>query len=152
MIDLIRHDEVEGASNLIKSLFDEFIAEDYSAEGVENFYERISELSILERAQSGSFISVYKKGNEIAGYIELSGLNHIYLLFVKKDCQNTGIARQLINSVIIYIKDTSPEVKYITVNSAYNSLGFYEKTGFKKMADFQYKNGITTFPMRLVIE
>ena len=151
MIDIIRHDEVAGASILIKSLFDEFIAENYSAEGVENFYERISGLSILERAQSGSFISVFKKDNEIAGYIELSGINHIYLLFVKKDCQNRGIARQLINSVIIYIQDTNPDVEDITVNSTFNSLGFYEKTGFKKMADFQYKNGITTFPMRLVI-
>jgi ribosomal protein S18 acetylase RimI-like enzyme len=152
VIDLIRHDEVAGASILIKSLFDEFIAEDYSAEGVENFYERVSGLSILERAQLGSFISVFKSSNEITGYIELTGINHIYLLFVKKDCQKQGIARQLIDSLIIYMQDNYSDVKEITVNSTFNALGFYEKIGFKKIADFQLKNGITSFPMKLIIE
>ncbi len=152
MINIIRYDEVVGASKLIKSVFDEFIAEDYSAEGVLNFYKRISGLSISERAKSGSFICVFKQDNEIIGYIELSGINHIYLLFVKKDCHSRGIARQLINSVIIRIQGNNPFVKDITVNSTFNSLSFYEKIGFEKIADFQYKNGITNFPMRLVID
>lgn len=152
MIDIIGHDETSGASDLIKSLFDEFIAEDYSAEGIENFYKRISSQSILERVKSGSFINVFKSCNEIIGYIELSGINHIYLLFVKKDCQKRGIARQLIDSAIIHIQNTNSFVTDITVNSTFNSLDFYKKIGFKKMADFQYKSGITTFPMRLVIE
>jgi ribosomal protein S18 acetylase RimI-like enzyme len=151
MIDIIKHDEVIDALNLIKSVFDEFIAEEYSSEGIDNFYNCITFQSVSERVKSGSMINVFKSGNEITGYMELAGINHIYLLFVKKDCQKQGIARQLIDSLIVYMQSNYPGVKEITVNSTFNALGFYEKTGFKKIADFQFKNGITSYPMKLVI-
>ena len=151
MIERIKYDEIIDAVTLIREVFDEFILKDFSKDGVENFYKRINYQSILDRIQAGNRIYVFKTDERITGYIELSGLNHIYFLFVKKEFQKQGIAAQLIESVIIYNKDKNPGAKELTVNSTLNALGFYEKLGFNKIADYQMKNGIVSFPMSLVI-
>ena len=151
MIESIKHDELIAAGNLIKEVFDEFILKDYSNDGIDYFYKRISCQSIFDRIQAGNRIYVFKHDNNITGYIEISGLNHIYLLFVKKEFQKQGIAAELIDSVIVYIKSKNPMVEDLTVNSTLNALKFYEKLGFKKIADYQAKNGIVSFPMSLVI-
>ncbi len=152
MIESIKHDEITDAGNLIKDVFNEFIAADFSAEGIGNFYQRVSSLAIMDRIQAGNRINVFKSENEITGYIEVSGTNHIYFLFVKKDFQGQEIAKRLIESVIISIKKQYPDVNAITVNSTLNALKFYEKLGFVKIADFQMKNGIISFPMSLEIQ
>jgi len=151
MIESIKNNEIIDAGKLIKEVFDEFIADDFSEEGIGHFYQRINYRAIFERIQTGNRISVFKTDNNITGYIEVSGINHIYFLFVKKDFQKQGIAKRLVDSVIITIKNKNPDFKEITVNSTLNALQFYEKLGFVKIADFQMKNGITSFPMSLEI-
>jgi len=151
VIESIKYDEIIDAGILMKEGFDEFILKDYSMDGIENFYKRISYQSILDRIQAGNRGYVFKTADRISGYIEVSGLNHIYFLFVKKEFQNKGIALQLIDSVIDYIKSENPAVKELTVNSTLNALKFYEKLGFRKIADYQMKNSIVSFPMSLEI-
>jgi ribosomal protein S18 acetylase RimI-like enzyme len=87
----------------------------------------------------------------IAGLIEVSDVNHIYLLFIAKESQKKGIARKLITFSINSLLENNPELKELTVNSASSAVNFYEKLGFIKLADMQYKNDIISFPMKLIL-
>jgi len=150
-IEHIKLKDIIEASKFIKKVFDEFIAEDYSEKGAGHFYELIDEQSIQQRFLNGNMIIVAKSENRITGYIEITNLNHIYLLFVAKEFQKKGIGRKLIYFSLNMLIENNPELTRVTVNSTSFAIKFYEKLGFGKMADFQYKNGIISYPMSIMI-
>lgn len=151
MISIIKSDEIGEASIIIRESFNEFAMADYSVKGIEYFYNIISEQSIYERFYSGNTIFVSKQNDKITGYIEITGLNHIYLLFVNKNHQRAGIAGSLVDACLIYLLKQNSGLRELTVNSTPYALKFYEKAGFKKIADFQMKNDILSYPMRLTV-
>ncbi len=148
----IESDEIALAEILIKKVFDEYVYAEYSEEGIGYFYTMISEESIRERFINGSHIFVAEIENEITGYIEIINSTHIYLLFVLNEFQGKGIAGKLINYCLKFLEEKNPDLKEVTVNSTSSALTFYEKLGFRKIADFQMKNGILSFPMCLRIK
>ena len=152
IIENIKLEEINQASNLIQQVFDEFIFEDYRKDGIDYFYGMTNALSIRERFINGSLIFVAKKDIRIIGYIEVINLNHIYLLFVEKEFQKKGIARKLSDFALRILKEKNIELKEITVNSTLSAVRFYEKLGFIKIADYQFKNGILSFPMKKVFK
>lgn len=150
-IETISINEFTKAGIMIREVFDEFIASDFNENSIIHFYGIIEYQSIKDRFERGNIISITKKKNDITGYIEMTNLNHIYLLFVKKEFQKTGIGRALVNSCIDKLKKSDPDMKKITVNSTFSAVKMYERLGFVKITDYQFKNGITSFPMSLDI-
>ncbi len=151
MIRSIESDEIAEAETFIRKVFDESVAEEYSEDGIRHFYQIVREGSIKERFLNGSVIFVAKTNNKISGYIEIINLNHIFLLFVRREFQKKGIARKLIETSLKFLMDINPDLQKLTVNSTSSAITVYEKLGFKKIADYQFKNGILSFPMRFDI-
>jgi len=152
IIEKLKIEDIEETSKMLKEIFDEFVAPDYSQTGVDYFCEMIRNQSISERLFSGSIIYAAKSNDKISGYIEIKDLNHIYLLFVKKEFHKKGIAKKLLDFSINFLKRNNPKLNAITVNSTPYSVKIYERLGFNKIADMQLKNGILSYPMRRIIE
>ncbi len=150
-IESIKFAEIIEAGNLIRKVFDEFSAAEYSSAGISHFYEKITEYAIRERFLMGSMINAAKINNRIVGYIEVINSSHIYLLFIKKDYQKKGLGTKLIDFSIDLLKKNNPQLRNITVNSTESAVKVYEKLGFRKLADLQFKNDIISYPMVLEI-
>lgn len=150
-IKKIKTAEIAEACSFIKKVFDEFTAPEYSSGGIRYFYEMISEHSVRKRISIGSMMNVAKIEGRIAGLIEVSDVNHIYLLFITKDFHKKGIARKLMKFSISSLLENNPELRELTVNSTSSAVIFYEKLGFIKLADMQFKNDIISFPMKLIL-
>jgi len=147
----LKSEEISGAVNLIKNVFDDFLAADYSDEGVSYFYERISVKSLMSRLSNGSTINIIKHGNRIVGFIEIINVNHIYLLFVAKEFQRNGLGGKLVKYSLDLLKKKNQGLTEVTVNSTIYALGLYKKLGFISIADFQLKNGIISYPMKIIL-
>lgn len=152
IIENIKFIDIIEAANMVCKVFDESADSEYSSSGISRFYEKITAHAIRERFLNGSMINVAKAGSGIIGYIEISNSSHIYLLFVKKDFQNSGIGRRLIDFSLKQLKENNPELHTVTVNSTESSVKLYLNLGFTKMADSQFKNDIVTVPMSKLLK
>jgi GNAT superfamily N-acetyltransferase len=134
---------------MIIDCFNEFIAPEYSDEGVTEFEKYVEPNRMRERLAQGNFMIVALKREIIVGVIEVRSINHIALLFVKKKHQHGGIAKKLLELTIRKCKQRRSDVSVIEVNSSPYAIPFYEKLGFMKINGEQLVNGIRFTPMTL---
>lgn len=147
IIENIKFIDLIEAANMVRKVFDESADSEYSSAGISLLYEKITENAIRDRVLNGSIINVAKAESGIIGYIEISNSSHIYLLFVKKDFQNTGVGSRLVDFSLKQLKLSNPDLRTVTVNSTESAVKLYVKLGFTKIADFQFKNDMITVPM-----
>ncbi|CEH34349.1 Acyl-CoA N-acyltransferase [Romboutsia lituseburensis] len=143
--------DIEEAFKLVKDVFMEFDAPDYSQEGVNEFINQIIE--------NKEFINKFKTGeqlmigafhnNKIIGVLAISIRNHISLVFVDKKYHRRGIATKLINEIVSKLK--LKNVDKIKLNSSPYAIPFYEKIGFIAIDVEQIKNGIRYVPMEFTL-
>ena len=144
---LLRGDE-ERVSRMIEGVFDEFIAPDYEAEGIEEFKRHIVPEVILERHMRGdSFVLVAEEGDEPVGVIDVRDGNHIRLFFVREDRQGRGIGRKLFELALERCLREKRGLDSITVNSSPYAVPIYESLGFSANGPERVKNGIRHTPM-----
>ncbi len=67
---------------LVERVFNEFVASDYGAEGVNEFFRFANSLALTERARSGQVVLVAERGSDLVGIIEMRECEHIAMLFV----------------------------------------------------------------------
>lgn len=142
---------IEKALELVKDVFMEFDAPDYSQEGVDEFISKIIE--------NPEFINNFKTGEQIMlgafdkeqiiGVLAISVRNHISLVFVDKNYHKKGIASKLINEIINRLRLNN--VDKIKLNSSPYAIEFYEKVGFAATDVEQIKNGIRYTPMEILL-
>ena len=82
-------------NQLIRKVYDEFVAPDYSDEGNQYFYEWIEPENIAARQKENRNILIATLRNKLAGVIEIRQNSRISLLFVDKSFHKQGIARKL---------------------------------------------------------
>ena len=144
--------EAAAVSNLVWRVFEEFEADDYSEEGIDEFKKYIDPAFLAARAASDTyFVLCCKSGSEIVGVIAIRDDCHISLLFVQKEDQRKGIARELVAMAQRTCCRVNPRLREITVNSSRYAVEIYEKLGFERTGPEQEKNGIRFTPMRLPI-
>jgi len=134
---------------LIKTVFDEFVAPDYSLAGNNFFYGYIEPAKLSERFSRGDVLLTAKAGDAIIGFIEVRDGNHIALLFVDTAWQRKGIAKKLIAMAIASCREKNKALKGFEVNASPYSEKIYAKMGFIKTADLQNVNGLKFAPMAL---
>nr|WP_218833123.1 GNAT family N-acetyltransferase [Bacillus sp. 7884-1] len=82
----LKKNEIKNALGLVWSVFQEFESPDYSIQGIEEFRKFISYDSMLEQFETSKIVFWgCKVDNELTGVIATRGMNHICLLFVKKE-------------------------------------------------------------------
>ena len=138
-ICLLPDDKQEEALRLIREVFMEFEAPDYSEEGVTEFMHAISDDTYLNMH---SYYGAFENGKLVGVIATRNEHHHIGLLFVDKDYQRKGIGRQLIQHILKQ-KDDKP----ITVNASPYGHEFYRKVGFVDTDGEHITNGIRYYPM-----
>lgn len=128
---------------LIRNVYDEFVAPDYTPDGNNEFYNFIDKDYMLLRLKEESVIYAAKDRDKIIGVIEVRRISHISLLYVDKNHQRQGLAKRLFSHVRMINKCAE-----YTVNSSVYAYAIYQKIGFiKQQDDFVQKNGIRYMPM-----
>lgn len=146
-IKLLDEAEFPSAIGLVRTVFDEFEAPDYSSEGVEAFYRFIEPANLLEFARAHRLLMWGAFENEaLVGVIAARSGCHICLLFVDKAHHRKGIARKLMWTVIEDCRQQG--APFITVNSSPYALEAYLAMGFSPTDSEQTINGIRFIPMR----
>ena len=131
--------------SLVERVFNEFVAPDYGAEGVETFFRYAAPAALAARSGPGQVIVVAERASEIAGVIEMVNHNHISLLFVSRRRQ--GIARELIRTAVETCRDRQPDIREITVNASPYAESAYGRLGFRPLGPVRQKSGIIFVPM-----
>lgn len=136
-------DEISAALSLIKRVFDEFEAPEYSRKGIDEFYNSIYDKEYLSNlCIYGAFLD-----KKLVGVIATrSNGSHIALFFVDGKYHRRGIGRQLFETVL---KNCTCDK--MTVNSSPYAVPIYHKLGFCDTAEEQTVNGIRFTPMELKI-
>lgn len=149
VIDIIKLEKhhIRHALDLVWTVFQEFVAPDYSAQGIEAYRKFISYKSMMEKVEEEELhFWGCMMNDELIGVIAIREMNHICLLFVKKEYHRQGIARCLCQKVIERCKEEKNNSK-LTVNSSPYALGIYHRLGFVESDKEQTINGIRFTPM-----
>lgn len=146
-IEKYKYGEENAIEQLIRKVYDEFVAPDYTDEGNKTFYDFIIPKNIVERVSKGSLIFTAKEDGRIIGMIELKKYNHLSLLFVDKNYHRQGISHELFNRILKAVRDKK-KIKFIDVNSSIYAVSVYLKLGFKITGKIKKMSGIKFVPMK----
>jgi predicted GNAT family N-acyltransferase len=135
--------------DLVFRTFSEFIAPHYSRAGILEFLKYIRPGSLLGRLQKEHFVLLATAQRKMIGIIEVRGKSHISLLFVDKQFQKMGVAKELLRRTLRICLKEKPDLSKITVNASPNSVEIYKHLGFHQEGPQQIKQGIRFTPMAL---
>jgi predicted GNAT family N-acyltransferase len=148
---LLQPEETIPVARLVTKVFDEFIAPFYSAEGVAEFYRYSDPESFDARNRADHLSLVAEYDQRIIGMLQLRGFGHISILFVRAECQRSGVGRELLNKAIELCHQHSPQTHVLTVKSSPNAVNAYLRLGFTTVGSELCECGIRSVPMKLPI-
>lgn len=146
---LMKSGEESAVCALVTRVFNEFVAPDYSDDGVEEFFKYVEPNSLLERSQEDHFVLVALLLKEIVGMIEVRVYSHISLLFVDKRFQKIGIGKELLRKSLEICFSHKPGLLQVSVNSSPYAMEVYRRLGFRQKGPRQTVKGICFDPMVL---
>lgn len=149
LIRRVNHDELDTAFALIWKVFKQFVAPDYTDEGVDFFYNQFIigqdfRDKFLDNRQTmyGSFDNDY-----LIGVLSISKNNHISCLFVYENYQRKGVATKLLLKIAAELKQQG--VTKISLNASPYAIPFYHAIGFTDTGAENIYHGIRYTPMEL---
>jgi len=148
----MKPDEAVCISELIITEFDEFIGQEYTPQGIEEFRKYVQPDVLLERTIQEHFVLVAARASDLIGMIEMRQNNHVALLFVAKRAQGQGVARDLLHHALAEARSQMPELERVTVNSSRYGVPAYEKLGFRQTGPERVVNGIVFISMAKRLE
>lgn len=143
MIKKITSNEFNNVKELVKKVFDNSVAKDYSDDGKEEFYkfvndnEKLSSLDIWGYYIEDRLIGVIGTRDEIS---------HISLFFVDNEFQRHSFGKKLLQTVV-----EASKADVISVNSAPSAVNAYKYMGFSATDGEIENNGIKYVPMELKV-
>ncbi len=147
----VTDDEWPEAMGLAWHVFLIFEADDYSEEGVRNFYRFVTDRILFRMFKAGQYqLFGYFIEDKLVGIISLRNENHISLLFVDEKHQNRGIARSLLEFVNNYLL-TELGKQEVSVDSSPYAVDFYHRMGFIDTDREITENGIRYTPMKFYL-
>jgi len=138
------------ALSLVREVFLEYEAPDYSDEGVDEFMRFINPEAIRKMLLNNIMhIWTCKDDGKIIGVLaggKKERKNHIFLLFVNGQYHRRGIARRLFNMMTEHYNP-----REITVNSSPYAVEAYHRLGFADTDAEKTVNGLRFTPMKCVL-
>jgi GNAT superfamily N-acetyltransferase len=140
--------DAEAAARLVGDVFGEYVAPLYDARGVAEFLAYASREAFAQRLSGGhvGFVAESERG-VLVGLVELRDPCHLSLLFVSGERQRQGIGRELVGRAVAYCRQSNPEIPVMTVNASPNSVGAYDRLGFRPTGPEEERDGIRFVPM-----
>lgn len=145
----MRLGEAHEVCELVRQVFNEFIAQEFEKEGVQEFFRFADPDAMQARVRSGGFVLVASQFNKLVGMLEFGPPDRIAMLFVL--LPNRGIAKGLLARAIDQIRAAHPGVSKLTVHSSRYAEPIYQRMGFRQVGNRTTANGITYIPMELDI-
>lgn len=147
----LKNDELDAAFTLIWTVFKEFVASDYTDEGIACFYDHfIDNRDFRNKFISGSHImNGAFDDRRLVGVLSISKNAHISCVFVDKNYQRKGIATALFAKVIAELREQ--KVDKIKLNASPYAVPFYHAIGFTDTDKEKVYNGIRYTPMEMKI-
>jgi GNAT superfamily N-acetyltransferase len=139
--------EAESINSLIREVFLECVAPDYSKEGVDFFLNLCKSEEVRKKINETGQIIVALENKKIVGMLWTRDINHISRFFVHVEYQRKGIGKQLFSYLLEKLQKNHPEIKDITVYSSPFACKAYEMLGFRKTDQEQIGNGMRYTPM-----
>jgi len=149
---LMNQDEAADVSVLVLSVFDAYIAPEYTPQGIEEFRKYAQAAALLERSRQDHFVVTATHGDTLAGMIEMRQNNHVSLLFVAKPFHRRGLSRGLLDRAMGHARDQGGTLERVTVNSSRYGVPAYEALGFLQTGPERAVNGILFTPMAMRLE
>jgi GNAT superfamily N-acetyltransferase len=140
--------DAPAVSRLIRELSAPFLLQADGA-GAEHFYAAISEAAIRSYVESPMFsYYIAHLDSSLVGIVAVRDHRHLYHLFIAREFQGKGFARQLwefakANSI------ASGHQGVFTVNSSLNAVPVYQRYGFAITGTVVEANGVVFQPMQL---
>lgn len=140
--------DIPAISRLISGLALRYIAHEFTAEGAERLLSAMSERAIEVYFEAGYRYHVAQAESSLAGVVATRDDRHLYHLFVADEYQERGLATRLWRIARDACLAAGNPGEF-TVNSSRFAVGFYEKMGFVREAEFQEHGGVVSIPMKL---
>lgn len=138
------------AMQMVWRTFLKFEGEDYSQEGIRNFYDFITDNNLYEAFLNGQYqVMVALDENRIIGLASVRNNNHLSLLFVDEEYHKKGVGRELIRHISEYLKGEAGEC-FMSLKSAPYAIEFYKKLGFRPI-QFEKYSGISVMAMEKML-
>jgi len=144
---LMKRGEETEVCDLALRVFEEFVAPQFSREGVQEFRNYADPRLFLRRSEWNHFVLVALAEKEIVGMIETKNDDHITLFFVDGDHQGEGVGRELLKRSLEICRRRDPEIKRVTVSSAPSAVEIYERLGFRREGPERTEDQIRSVPM-----
>ncbi len=146
-----RKEEWKPAMEMIWKTFLKFEGNEYSQEGIRNFFDFITDDNLYRSFLKGSYqMMVAIEGERIIGVASVRNRNHLSLLFVDEDYHCKGVGRTLMETLCNYLKAEAGEW-YMTLMAAPYAVGFYRKLGFDDVGEEKVYSGIRVTPMEKIL-
>ena len=142
--------EVEEAVRLVMEVFAQYVAPHMDQEGIDEFMSFIDPEYLCMKMGEGEIRlwGAFEDG-ELAGVLGTRGLNHICLLFVKREFQRRGIGASLLKKAALDMMVLDPAAGDMTVNAGSGAIPFYKAMGFEETGEERRVNGIAYTPMKI---
>ena len=138
------------AMKMIWKTFLKFEGEDYTSEGIKNFFDFITDDDLYAAFLKGNYqLLVALNGEQIIGAASLRCCNHLSLLFVDEEYHYRGIGRALMERLCQYLKEEVGE-RYMSLKAAPYAVNFYRKLGFRAVAPEEEISGISVTAMEKI--
>lgn len=146
-----RVEEWAPAIKMIWKTFMKFEGEEYSEEGIRNFFEFISDDNLYAAFLRGDYqMMVALDGNRIIGAATIRNGNHLSLLFVDEEYHRRGVGRTLMKKLFEYLKTEAGE-RSISLTAAPYAVDFYRKLGFYIVSPEKEISGIRITGMEKIL-
>jgi len=145
----MRCGEEAEVSDLVLRVFDEFVADQFSRTGVQEFQSYADPCLLILRSRWNHFVLLAAAEKEIAGMIEMRDDGHVTLFFVEGRFQGSGVGGELLRRSLSICMRVDPEMSAATVNSAPSAVKIYERLGFRRAGPERTENQIRFAPMVL---
>lgn len=134
--------DLSAVKELIKKVFLQFEAPDYSDEGVAHFMMYLDEE--LEKELLAGQLELWGAtyDQQVVGVLAVRSSKHVALLFVDETYHRQGIAKAMYRAML---SELSP--KQLTVNSSPYAVSVYERLGFRLSGGEETVMGIRFQPM-----
>ena len=142
-----RPEDWKKAMDMVWDTFMKYEGEDYSSEGIRNFYDFIYDEGLYRSFLNGDYMAIVAvDGEQIVGFASIRDGNLLSLLFVEESYHKEGIGSALVERLCTYLKREMGQTCMKVKASPYG-LGFYERIGFHATMPELHYAGIRVTPM-----
>ena len=145
----MKHGDESQVFNFITGVFNQFVAPEFSQEGIDEFMKYIQPDALVNHLKKNHFGILASVGSKIIGVIMAREYNHVALFFVDSQHQRRGIGRELFRKALEYCSRHDVNTSQITVNTPSNSVNAYKNLNFEPTDKEQCINGIRFVPMTM---